>query len=100
MTTITIKLAPTEARRDIYSSDDMTSLVKEMFASYEICESFTVTEEGLDAAEEAFDVTNNPGRQAEREVVYGRGRSVCVGDVVEVDGIDYLCSSFGWDVIA
>lgn len=51
------------------------------------------------AAEEMFDLTNNPSRQAEREQVYGNGRSVSVGDIVEVDGVDFLCSSFGWKIL-
>ena len=54
------------------------------------------TLKGEDAAEELFDLTNNPYRQAEREQVYGRGRSLSVGDVVTIDGDLYLCASFGW----
>ena len=57
---------------------------------------FAVFGEGEEAAEEVFDLTNNPSRQAEREQLYGRGRSVSVGDIVSVDGVDYLCGSMGW----
>lgn len=57
-------------------------------------------QEGEDAAEEAFDLTNNPSRQDEREQKYGRGRSVSVGDIVVVDGVEYLCASFGWTKLA
>ena len=49
-----------------------------------------------DIAEEIFDLTNNPGRQAEREELYGRHRSVSVGDIVTIDGVDMLCASVGW----
>ena len=52
--------------------------------------------EGEAVAEEVFDLTNNPSRQAEREELYGRFRSVSVGDIVNVDGADYLCCSQGW----
>ena len=52
--------------------------------------------EGLKAAEEMFDLTNNPSREIERLARYGNGRSVSSGDVVCVDGIDYLCLSIGW----
>jgi hypothetical protein len=52
--------------------------------------------EGMDVAEEVFDLTNNPSRQDEREELYGRDRSVSVGDIVNVDGTDYLCASMGW----
>jgi len=52
--------------------------------------------EGEAVAEEVFDLTNNPSRQDEREELYGRFRSVSVGDIVNVDGADYLCCSQGW----
>lgn len=55
--------------------------------------------EGKDAAEEMFDLTNNPGRQDEREERYGRGRSLSTGDIVQVDETLYLCCSFGWKVL-
>jgi hypothetical protein len=55
---------------------------------------------GKDAAEEMFDLTNNPDRQEEREQVYGRQRSVSVGDIVEVNGVNYLCLSTGWKELA
>lgn len=51
---------------------------------------------GAQAAEEMFDLTNNPSRQDEREELYGNGRSVSSGDIIRVDGTDYLCCSIGW----
>lgn len=56
--------------------------------------------EGEKAAEEMFDLTNNPGRQEEREERYGRGRSVSVGDIVSSGGNSYLCMSRGWSQIS
>jgi hypothetical protein len=100
MSTVTIKLAPAIIRTQIYCKHDTDNLVNKYFSEYEVCKSFTVKQAGSAAAEEAFDVTNNPARQHERETVYGTGRSVSVGDVVEVDGIDYVCNSFGWDILA
>lgn len=47
-------------------------------------------------ADELFDLTNNPNRQTERERKYGRGRSLSVGDIVQVDDKKLLCCSFGW----
>ena len=58
----------------------------------EIFEDFT----GEDAAEEIFDLTNNPYRQSARVAKYGRGRSVSVGDIVQVDGDRWLCRPTGW----
>jgi hypothetical protein len=57
----------------------------------------TLTEEQV--PEEMFDLTNNPYRQGEREVRYGRSRSVSVGDIVSVNGIRYLCRPNGWVVV-
>ena len=57
----------------------------------------TETAEG--AAEEVFDLTNNPGRQEERERLYGRKRSLSVGDIVVVGDQYFLCDSFGWTVL-
>ena len=51
---------------------------------------------GEDAAEELFDLTNNPSRQEEREQKYGRGRSLSVGDIVWVQGKFFVCLSVGW----
>lgn len=48
------------------------------------------------AADECFDLTNNPIRQAEREARYGRGRSVSVGDIVEAGDVAMLCMPSGW----
>ena len=51
---------------------------------------------GEDAAEEMFDLSNNPSRDDERAELYGRGRSVSTGDIVVVDEDMYLCMSCGW----
>jgi len=59
-------------------------------------ELFDVAGDSKDAAEEVFDLTNNPSRQDEREQVYGRGRSLSVGDIVVVGEEQWLCQSFGW----
>lgn len=58
------------------------------------------TKVGAQAAEEMFDLTNNPSRQDEREELYGRGRSVSSGDIINVDGTDYLCLSIGWEILS
>ena len=52
-----------------------------------------------DAAEEMFDLTNNPGRHEERTQRYGHGRSLSTGDIVQVDETLYLCCSMGWKVL-
>ena len=57
---------------------------------------FQVNVDGEDAAEEVFDLTNNPSRQDERMKKYGNGRSLSTGDIVEVGEEQWLCMSFGW----
>lgn len=52
------------------------------------------------AAEEAFDLSNNPARESERLLVQAKTRSVSVGDVVKVEGNGntryMLCLNEGW----
>ena len=52
---------------------------------------------GWGFAEEMFSLTNNPARQKERELIYGNGRSLSVGDIVIVDGMAYGCAGAGWE---
>lgn len=52
--------------------------------------------DGEAAAEEVFDLTNNPSREDERTNIFGNGRSVSVGDIINVDGVDFLCAPIGW----
>ena len=100
MANIIIKLSPLEVTRDfvLYGKKaDLVCAAHLEAGNYEILpafESFGI--EGEQGAEEAFDLTNNPSRQEEREARYGRYRSVSVGDIVEVDGVDFLCDNFGW----
>lgn len=65
----------------------------------EVC-TLNIKQVGERAAEEMFDLTNNPSRQEERELMYGNGRSVSSGDIIRVDGVDYLCCSVGWEKLS
>lgn len=96
MSKVIIKLAPTSLRADIYFADDKAKLAAKWLPCYAVHGPIMMSEAGLYAAEEAFDLTNNPSREEERDAFYGRHRSVSVGDIVEVDGTNYLCGSFGW----
>ena len=98
MAVITIKLLDSELRGAFYVSKDPIALAQMVRDRYVVATPFVdSTVEGEAAAEEAFDLTNNPSRQDERELKYGRGRSVSVGDIIGVDGVDYLCMSCGWE---
>jgi hypothetical protein len=99
MSNVTIKLLDNAKMGNMYFCQDQVAEAKALLEQglYRNAGSFFFTEEGKDAAEEAFDMTNNPAREYERAKYYGRHRSVSTGDIVEVDGVNYLCKSFGWE---
>lgn len=104
MANVKMKLVnPINLMMNFHISDNEAALAKELLERGDYKTVFTHQVNGLEGkavAEEMFDLTNNPGRQEEREKVYGRGRSLSVGDIVEVDGVDYVCCSLGWKVVA
>lgn len=65
---------------------------------------YTIGVDGEEAAESAFDISNNPSRENERGHLWGNKRSLSVGDIVEVYTDDtkktFLCDSIGWLEIA
>jgi hypothetical protein len=71
-------------------------MIREHLPNYVAVCSFETKKEGEEAAEEVFDLSNNPYRERERAEIYGDHRSLSVGDVVDVDGIKYACMSMGW----
>ena len=98
----TIHLLDSHKMIEFYVNPDINSLATGLFVEgfYSQSRVFLVADSrGEDVAEELFDLTNNPGRQAERERRYGRGRSLSVGDIVEVDGDMFVCASHGWHQI-
>ena len=96
MAAVSIKLAPEDKMVDLYFAEDKISLARELRNYYIPTFPMEVKCAGEEAAEEMFDLTNNPSREDERLRLYGRNRSVSVGDIVWVDGVDYLCMSTGW----
>lgn len=104
MSIVTIMLVNENHLSDFYfkeDKEDKEATARELVANgeYHYGGDFFFDQEGESAAEEAFDLTNNPSRQAEREKIYGKRRSVSVGDIVKVDDVYYLCASFGWKAI-
>lgn len=51
---------------------------------------------GVDAAEEVYDLTNNPNRRVECKQLLGHSRPVHPGDIVVVDGVMHGCLTIGW----
>jgi hypothetical protein len=99
MTKVTIFLAPRDVMREFSFEKEKLQLVRVNLGYYQDAGSFECRDAGEDAAEEAFDLTNNPSRQSEREEKYGRGRSVSSGDVIDVDGTKFVCMSCGWETL-
>ena len=72
----------------------------------ELVGTFKTELSGERACEQAFDISNNPGRREVRELIQGRTRSLSVGEVVEVESEDddgfvtyerYICCDMGWE---
>jgi hypothetical protein len=102
MAVATIKLVNEQHMGEFYIRQDQERVARILLdqGQYKTIGSMGVPgKEGEAVAEEVFDLTNNPSRQEEREEMYGRGRSVSVGDIVNVDGVNYLCASMGWQVL-
>lgn len=103
MAVATVKLVNSDNMIDFYVNKDQAEVARRLLreGAYNIVGDMGVPgKEGEDAAEEVFDLTNNPSRQDERDELYGRRyRSVSVGDIVRVDGVNYLCASMGWKVL-
>lgn len=97
----TINLLDSDLMSEFYRAADAGYLALKFLVEgrYTQVGPFEIAEarDGEAVAEELFDLTNNPDRELERERVYGRGRSLSVGDVVFVNSKDmYLCMSTGW----
>ena len=98
MTTAFILFPPSYLQRDAWFASSQPQLIAaHQDNRYSTAGMIEVGElRGEEAADECFDLTNNPGRQREREEKYGRGRSLSVGDIVRIDGRTFLCQSMGW----
>lgn len=99
MATVVIHLGTERIMREFFfkSNDEKLNLVRQEMPLYTVGGLFSTSLESEAAAEEAFDLTNNPGREDERGEKYGNGRSVSPGDVIEVDGVKFVCMSIGWE---
>ena len=100
MAAVTIKLVNVEKMFEFYGANQPKSLARKLLADgqYRVYGTMGVPDlKGELAAEEVFDLTNNPSRQEEREYLYGLARSVSVGDIVNVDGEDFVCLNVGWE---
>lgn len=99
MAVATIKLVNSELLGSFYVSKNPVILAKKLLKEGYYKIQGTMGVPGLEdeaVAEEIFDLTNNPSRDVERWATYGQYRSISVGDIVNVDGADWLCCCEGW----
>ena len=97
---VTIKLLDSSFMSEFYFTEDRIGLADKYLreGKYQCrdigCMYGDGTRESI--TEYLFYLTNNHMCQEERDIVYGRERSISVGDIVEVDGINMLCDFVGW----
>ena len=68
----------------------------EFLDDYEPYQGMVLPQSGEEAAEELFDLTNNPSREYERDQALWERQSLSVGDIVQVDKEYFLCEGMGW----
>ena len=93
-----VMIAPAGSALDFYTKDGV-AVAQELLANkaYGWKKVEKVYAKGEDAAEEMFDLSNNPDRADERATRWRHSRSLSVGDIVLVTGEMYLCQSTGWE---
>jgi hypothetical protein len=73
--------------------------VREHRSHYRLAGMIPTDLEGEAAAEMVFDVSNNPCNETLKESMGWVGRSLSVGDIVTVDGVDFVCLPVGWKIL-
>ena len=99
---VIVKLVNEEFMGEFYFQKDPVSLGQRLRkeGQYRTAAEYFTPVEGEAAAEQAFDIANNPSKGDERIRIFQSQRSVSVGDVVEVDGVPFLCASMSWEQLA
>ena len=54
---------------------------------------------GEAAAEMVFGLANDPSKETAKESMGWTGRSLSVGDIVVVDGVEFVCLPVGWKIL-
>ena len=95
---VTVKLVLDDFLGEFYFAKDPLALARQLRSEgrYRKAAEFVTLQSDEAAAEEAFDISNNPSCETLRREVFGHFRSVSVGDIVEVNGQEFLCASMGW----
>lgn len=103
MARVVVKFLDWDARRQNglgLFNEDSIPIVETLAHAYTSVATFdVVADNDEDAAEEVFDISNNPSRDAARHQLFGSQRSFSSGDIVEVNGTNYLCMSCNWAIV-
>ena len=101
MAKVTVHMIDRNHLSDFYFTSEPVAKAKEYLESglYTAMGPVDRPFQGEEAAEDMFDMSNNPYRQTVRNEYFGRMRSLSVGDIVEVDGTKYLCRPAEWVVV-
>lgn len=77
---------------------DVSDAVKAAQAqgAYRWIGTFETDKENEHAAEDMFDLSNNPCREVERDFRWGGNRSLSPGDLVQVNDNIWVCAAVGW----
>jgi hypothetical protein len=84
---------------EVYFTKSASEWLRTNRESYRKAFFFDTELTGEKAAEEAFDLSNNPYREFERDEVVGRQRSLSVGDLVLAGENLYFCDRMGWTLV-
>lgn len=95
---VTVKILNRELTREFWRSDTRADDAQKWLAEgqYRDVYQMKVTAQGERAAEVMYDFTNNPELDQARDALGYRGPAVNVGDIVNVEGVDFLCLPTGW----
>lgn len=96
--TATVFQIPATAMVDFYTKDGRKALDEFALSGHGYADIFKVPTEltGRAAAEDMFDLSNNPSRDDQRAALWGAHRSLSVGDVVFDGAESWLCLPMGW----
>ena len=98
----TIYFPPADLQRDAWFASGHAAVIAAFRAGRAITGPTIelATNDQDDIMEEAYDLSNNPSRQDERDEKYGQFRSVSVGDIVAIEGgSTVMCKNIGWEEI-
>lgn len=94
-------LAPPDMIGSFYFRDVPQALeqVRERRSHYRLAGMIPTDLVGEAAAEMVFDISNNPWSKSIKEAMGWTDRSLSVGDIVVVDGVEFVCLPVGWKIL-